>query len=130
MGGGIEGAEDGSSTAHIGLHAWHTRLALDGEAAGVVDDALADPHRAIGEVLGGHVVQDDHGWCLICGFADAVDTSEPLVCERLVAEHGDFHCVVGIGDGFCSGHKRVYAQNGRRLVDPSRGFADAVGGDL
>ena len=42
-----EGAEDGRRAAQVALHSRHGGLGLHGEAARVVDDALADPSDAV-----------------------------------------------------------------------------------
>ena len=71
---GTHGAEHGGAAAHVVLHQFHTIGGLDGNAAGIKGDGLADQaeHRGIRTQVGGRVAQDDHarGLDATLGHAD------------------------------------------------------------
>ncbi len=85
--GGVEGPEHRGGAGHVALHARHAVLALDAQAAGVVDDALADPADGARRAFG-QMAQDDERGRVFGGHADVPQPAESPVAQGLAADHG------------------------------------------
>ena len=120
-----DGAGDGSGAAHVALHVLHAAGRLDGDAAGVEDDALADEDKRLGFRVGAGPAHDDDARRPGRALRNADERAHLEAANRPLVEHlhrdavlGELLEAVGELDG---------AEDIGRLVDEIAGEIDAFG---
>ena len=125
--GGGEGSQHRGGAAHVALHAGHVLLALQGQAAGVVDDALADPADPLPGVVG-LVAQQHQRGSVVGGLADAVQSAQALLDELGALDDVDF-AARRSGHLTRLFHKGAGAELAGGHVDQPGGQSHTLGGD-
>ena len=124
-GGRDDGGEDGGGAAHVALHRLVVARGLEGDAARVVGDALADQREGLRR-LGVRVRELDQARRMDRALTDAEDAAVAALGERLLVEHLDLDAVL-LARGRGDGGEGLGGEVVRRGVDQVAGAVDLLG---